>query len=98
MRKSELIFNLFPLILVIAGMYIGLFTPDRATLSYIPIILLLIGFVFLLKAKWFLFRSRKFFTFGPSEMTERNRYFYKLGYALILIGFLLSLVVLRTNS
>ncbi len=45
-----------------------------------------VGFLLFFVAKIATIRGGQLITFGPSRMSKRNRIFYKLGYALMLIG------------
>jgi len=52
------------------------------------------GFIFFSIAKFSLFSRGKFLSFGSGGMTQRNRMFYRLGYALIVSASMIAISIL----
>lgn len=101
MRRGELIVNLvlfvgFPLV------GIGVILPILLTLlintpvQYVVVMLIfwLVGFMMFIKAKVSVIRQGKIISLGSGDMSRINRIFYRLGYVLMAIGLVLSLVLI----
>jgi len=90
-----LIFCSLPLFALISIFFTFLFllVQKNLTFSYIIVLVLfLLGFSLFLKAKISVIKNGKIVTFGSSLMTRINKVYYRLGYALMIIGGGLSLV------
>lgn len=57
------------------------------------VLLASVGFFFFSVAKFSLFRQGILLSVGSSRMTPRNRFFYRFGYALIVVSALISFVI-----
>lgn len=99
MRRGELIGNLalqfgLPLVAIALACTISLLTTAPGNYIFIMLLLSAVGFFMLLKAKLSLIRQGRLFSFGPKGMSRTNRIFYVLGYVVMGVGLLLSLVFL----
>jgi hypothetical protein len=50
----------------------------------------IIGFIHFLRSKWELIGKKKFFTFGPKDMTTKSKVLYWRGYILMVTGLALQ--------
>lgn len=97
MRRNELIMNLFFLcgfsfIVILVVPIISYFLNAPLNSVLIISFFLLVGFLMFFKAKLSLIAKGKLISFGSSNMSEANRIYYILGYVLMGIGLLLSLL------
>ncbi len=60
----------------------------NANLWGIPVMIL--GFISFLKAKWSVIKNKKLVSFGCDPMTQKNTYFYFLGWVLMITGYIIS--------
>lgn len=58
------------------------------------ILLCMMGFILFSLAKFSMFKQGRWLTFGSSEMTPRNRFFYRLGYVLMVFAATSVLILL----
>ena len=98
-RRSEAIFNIalqfgLPLAAIALGCLLWFLAAVPVNYVIIMLLLLSFGFFMFLKAKLSVIRQGRLLSFGSGGMSRTNRTFYFLGYAVMAIALLLSLVLL----
>jgi hypothetical protein len=98
MRKGELWFNLFasfgPLAIgVVAAIMLPSIKQNQNNYIFISLSFYVAGLILFLIAKWSIMKTGKLITFGTSGMTQKNRWFYQIGYMLMGLGFIFYLLI-----
>ena len=93
MRKAELAINLALLSPIIVGILLGCLFSTPLNIGLVCLCYA-IGLAALVRAKWSLFRRGVWVSFGPSRLAPEMRRVYWTGYAFVVIGAFLNIVVL----
>lgn len=70
---------------------IGLSVNPSSPLTYIGLSLAILGWMFLVRAKWPNVKKLEFMSFGSEGLPAKESKFYKMAYALIACGVILIL-------
>lgn len=101
MRRGELWLNLVasfgpPAIGLVAAIMLPYIKQGQNNYILISLSLYFVGLILFLCAKWSIMKTGKLVTFGTSGMTQKNRWYYRLGYLLMGSGFVFHILIFNS--
>lgn len=83
---------LFPFYILIPIIFFGSIAVPSSPLTWIGLILAVLGWIFLVRAKWPNLKNFEFMSFGSKGLPPKELRLYKAAYALIIYGAILILL------